>query len=90
MAAIAQFCTPNAVHTVFPSKPAHNRQKCNIDRNLLLFLNRWRYFDVLGRLLLNFTRQTVYMPVSARNQPITLRNTILLKFSVIPQPLGIF
>jgi hypothetical protein len=47
------------------SKPVHNREKRNFDRNSLLFLNPWRYFDVLGLLLFNFPFQTLCMPHSA-------------------------
>jgi hypothetical protein len=41
---------------------AHNREYRDFGQNSLLFHNRWRYFDVLGLLLLNFTRETLCIP----------------------------
>jgi hypothetical protein len=73
------------------SKPVHNREKRNFDRNSSIFLNSWRYFDVLGLFLPNITRQTLCIPLSAskpahnREKHIYIRN-----FLFIPQPLEIF
>jgi hypothetical protein len=50
-------CIPNSA-----SKTADNWEKRDYERNSLLFLNRWRYFDILGLLLLNFTRETLRLP----------------------------
>jgi hypothetical protein len=50
------------VHTASSVKTEHNREKRDFEQNSLLFLNRWRYFDVLGLLLHNFTRETLCIP----------------------------
>jgi hypothetical protein len=58
-------------------KPAHNRERRNFDRNSPLFLDRYRYFDVLGLRLVYITRQFCAYRLQLRNQPITEKDAIL-------------
>jgi hypothetical protein len=65
------------------SKSYHNREKRDFGENLLLFVNRWRYFDVLGLLLHNLTRETLCIPQRAskpdhnREKPDFQQNSLL-------------